>query len=546
MRLQYLWVLAGALSISAGAAHPARAAAAAVPGAPAGWMHEDIGDPEGAGDSKVTGSGAAAVWTVSGSGSDIQGSADHFQYAYLPLTGDGGITARLLSQTPADASWTKTGVMLRESNAAGSRMATFMFTPANGSEVGYRMETDNSWSGFLGDNGAGQGRRSINGLPLWLRVQHKGTDFQVLFSDNGQTWRLVDHTTISMDVTKPILAGLSVTGHNGNGDLATATFDNVSVDNNIVPGAPQGPGGLIATPSNGAVLLTYNGAPNAVGYNVYRRAAANINDPLVLVNAAPSPYTWVIDDGAGKGLTNGTSYVYEVRGVVKDSAGNSTETAGSTPVVTTPNPPVLGALTTYNIGTFNPGTVSYDETNKVINVRASGGEFWDSADSQTFAAMAVDGDFTAVAKLLAPPKKENDASSNSGKLGLLMREGLEFGARYAYVFASVNRSPEILFEGRRIPFGNGSSSDSFPDDFSGGQTAFADLKFPVWIRLQRRGNIIGAAESTDGTTWTDETATQDFTHLPSTTYVGIAATALTDGSYITGQIDGPTFSITQP
>ena len=54
-----------------------------------------------------------------------------------------------------------------------------------------------------------------------------------------------------------------------------------------------------------AVLLTFNGAPNAVSYNAYRRAAANVNDPLVLVNSTPSPYTWIIDDGAGKGLTIG-------------------------------------------------------------------------------------------------------------------------------------------------------------------------------------------------------------------------------------------------
>jgi regulation of enolase protein 1 (concanavalin A-like superfamily) len=382
-------------------------------------------------------------------------------------------------------------------------------------------------------------------MPLWLRAQHKGTDFQVLYSDNGQTWKLVDHTTIAMDVTKPILAGLCVTAHS-DGNTATATFDNVSVDSNVVPGAPLGPSALEATPSNGAVLLTFQGAPNADGYNVYRREAAKINDPLVLVNSTPSPYTWVIDDGAGKGLTNGTAYVYEVRGVVKDSTGKSSETIGSPPAVTTPNPPVFGALTTYNIGTFNPGTVSYDSTKNVINVRASGGEFWDNYDSQTFAAMAVDGDFTAIAKLLAPPTKENSASSNSGKLGLLMRESLGFGARYAYVFASVMRDPEILFEGRRIPLGNGSSSDSFPDNFSGGQTTFANLKFPVWVRLQRRGTMLSASESTDGKAWTDETSSQDYSHLPSTTYVGIAATALTDGSYINGQVDGATFSITTP
>jgi regulation of enolase protein 1 (concanavalin A-like superfamily) len=535
------------LAVSASLTRPAHAAPPAVPGAPAGWVHEDIGGPGAAGDSSATGTGAATVFTVTGSGADIQGSADQFQYAYTTLTGDGGITARILSQTGMsnDPTWTKTGVMLRETDDAGSRMATYNLTSGSGSEVGYRMDTDGSWSGFVGDNGAGQGRHSISGLPLWLRVQHKGTDFQVLSSDDGKTWRLVDHTTIAMDVTKPILAGLDVTAHS-DGNLATATYDNVSVDNNIIAGAPPGPGGLQATASNGAVLLTFNGAPNAVGYNIYRSAAGNINDTPVLVNSTPTPYTWFIDDGAGKGLTNGTGYLYEVRGVVADSAGNMTETIGSNFVAATPNAPVLGALTTYNIGTFNPGSVSYDSAKKVINVRASGGEFWDNNDSQTFAATAVDGDFTATAKLLAPPTKEDAASSNSGKIGLLMREGLEIGAPYAFVFASVMRDPEILFEGRRVPFGNATSSDAFPDDFSGGQTSFANLKFPVFIRMTRRGTVMNAQESTDGTNWTDETAAQDYARMPLTTYVGIGATALTDGSYIDGQIDGASFSITTP
>src|SRR5579864_525785 len=115
VRYVHLAVLAGAMALAASAPRAAHAAPPAVPGAPAGWVHEDIGGPAAPGDAKVTGTGAAAVWTVSGSGSDIQGSADLFHYAYTNLMGDGGITARILSQTPGDPEWTKTGVMLRAS-----------------------------------------------------------------------------------------------------------------------------------------------------------------------------------------------------------------------------------------------------------------------------------------------------------------------------------------------------------------------------------------------------------------------------------------------
>jgi hypothetical protein len=226
-----LAVLTGILALAASAPRVAHAAAPpAVPGAPAGWVHEDIGGPGAAGDSKVTGTGAAAVWTVTGSGNDIQNAADEFQFAYMPLTGDGGITARILTQTPGDASWTKTGVMLRESNAAGSRMLTINFTPAHGLEGGSRQDTDGGWSS-PGANGVG--RQDLTTGPYWLRVQHKGKSFQILSSDDGKKWTLWGAPTMAMDLTKPILAGLCVTSH-ADGDLASATFDNVSVDNQII------------------------------------------------------------------------------------------------------------------------------------------------------------------------------------------------------------------------------------------------------------------------------------------------------------------------
>jgi hypothetical protein len=303
MQKQYLWVLAGALAVTIGAPRNAAAAPPAVPGGPAGWVHEDIpndgSDPDVAGDSKATGTGAATVWTVTGGGSDIQGSADHFQYAYTTLTGDGGITARILSQTPGDPSWTKTGVMLRESNAPGARMLTLNFTSANGLEGGQRLDTDMGWTS-PGANGVG--RHDLTAGPIWLRVQHKGGTFQILSSDDGQNWTFWGSTAIAMDLTKPILAGLDVTSHMP-GSVATATFDNVSVDNTVIAVPPPAQ----AIPDAGAVLLTYTEVPNAVGYNIYRRAATDTPDKAVLVNSTPTPYAWFIDDNGGKGLTNGTS-----------------------------------------------------------------------------------------------------------------------------------------------------------------------------------------------------------------------------------------------
>ena len=50
-------------------------------------------------------------------GRDVWGSSDQFRFVYQPVTGDVEIVARVVSITRAH-SWSKAGVMIRESLAA--------------------------------------------------------------------------------------------------------------------------------------------------------------------------------------------------------------------------------------------------------------------------------------------------------------------------------------------------------------------------------------------------------------------------------------------
>jgi hypothetical protein len=301
------------------------------------------------------------------------------------------------------------------------------------------------------------------------------------------------------------------------------------------PAAPQ------LTPGDGAVLVTYGGVFNAVGYNVYNHASGSTP---VLVNAKPTPYTWLIDDGGGKGLKNGASLAYSVKAVFQDSSGKMTEGPASPEAVTTPNPPLFGSLVTYTIGTLNPGSATYDKTKDLINIRAAGADIWDNNDQQTFVGTAVTGDFTITAEIPKPPAYEDSSiTRGDGKIGLEMRTALESGSPYALVFASVMRDPEILFEGHFTPEG---ANDAGSRTFSAGTTDFASTKFPVWLRLSRSGTMMSAQQSTDGKTWTDVTAAQDFSRLPDFLYVGIGATAHEDDTWLDGQVVGSSLSITTP
>src|SRR5438876_86825 len=85
------------------------------PSAP--WTAADIGGPAAAGSTDVDGSG---VWTIRGSGVDIDNNADSFHFAYQSVTGDSSLTARLLNRQGGDGEWSKAGLMIRENATPGS------------------------------------------------------------------------------------------------------------------------------------------------------------------------------------------------------------------------------------------------------------------------------------------------------------------------------------------------------------------------------------------------------------------------------------------
>src|SRR5208282_3382519 len=91
-------------------------ASATPPGpVPPPWQTQDIGAVGVAGNSLY----AAGVFTLSGAGADIQGTADAFQFDYISVTGDCSIIARVASVQNIDG-WSKAGVMIRASLDPGA------------------------------------------------------------------------------------------------------------------------------------------------------------------------------------------------------------------------------------------------------------------------------------------------------------------------------------------------------------------------------------------------------------------------------------------
>ena len=181
---------------------------------PAGWTTADIGSTGLAGSASEDG----GTFTVMGAGSDINGSADSFHYAWQTLAGDGEIRARITSQSNTHAQ-AKAGVMIRNGSATGAANALMAGTPGSGFQFQRRPSASGTTTVTAGP--------VLNAAPdNWVRLTRSGTLITGYVSADGTTWTQVGTATITMPASVSI--GLAMSSHN-NAVLGTATFDNVSI-----------------------------------------------------------------------------------------------------------------------------------------------------------------------------------------------------------------------------------------------------------------------------------------------------------------------------
>jgi regulation of enolase protein 1 (concanavalin A-like superfamily) len=180
-------------------------------GLPSGWVDGDVG-AVGVGGSAAF---AGGTFTVKGSGADIGGTADAFNYVHQTLTGDGSLIAHVtgLGNTNPKA---QAGVMIRETLDPGSRFADMLITPGNGASFQGRVQ--------VGSSNFNDGGTPVT-EPYWLKISRSGNTFTGMVSADGTTWRAMGTAVIPM--ANSVLIGLAVTSCN-NSTLDTATFDSVA------------------------------------------------------------------------------------------------------------------------------------------------------------------------------------------------------------------------------------------------------------------------------------------------------------------------------
>jgi hypothetical protein len=178
---------------------------------PTRYFSADIGDIGVAGSSCMN----SGIYTLKGSGNDIGGNGDQFQYAFTNLSGDEHVFAEVLTQDATNAA-NKVGLMFRDSVSNTSKFAFIATTSSTGIVFEYRIA-------------AGGSTTTVNipslKAPYWIELNKSGTQYSAYVSATGlqNSWFQVG-TTVDLGFgSSPVYIGMAITSAN-NSTLSTATI----------------------------------------------------------------------------------------------------------------------------------------------------------------------------------------------------------------------------------------------------------------------------------------------------------------------------------
>ena len=169
-----------------------------------------------------------------------------------------------------------------------------------------------------------------------------------------------------------------------------------------------------------------------------------------------------------------------------------------------------------------------------IVMNGIGSDIWFDSDAFRYAYKALDGDGTMIARV------ESIHSSNVwAKAGVMIRESLEPGSRFAFICATPAMG--VRFQARSAPNVDATTDTSVatPEQVA--------LQTPVWVRIERVGDTFNGFYSTDGQAWTEMSWNPRTINMASSVCIGLAlcsheAAAATSAEFsnisMTGDVTG--------
>jgi regulation of enolase protein 1 (concanavalin A-like superfamily) len=344
----------------------------------------------------------------------------------------------------------------------------------------------------------------------WTDNATNEDSYSIAYSTNGTnwTWNYVPANTTSFGITG-LSAGTtyyfqlyvfpSQSGFNQAYQSATATtFDS---------GPPlQGPSNLDTT----AVTSTYvdltwiDNSSDETGFQMQR--ATDTTGFTVIWTGGPNE-----NHMRDATVSPGTTYYYRVRAL----RGSTTSNYSATLVVRTNDATPTSSWRSGDVGA--PGANGSDTVSgSTATVTGAGEDIWGTADEFHFAYQQWNGDGEFVARLTGMTNTHAWA-----KAGIMFRETLDAGSRYAMAYATPNNYGALQM--RTATNGN--------SDFVVGPLQVS----PMWVKLTRTGNVFAAYQSADGTNWTFIASTT--VNAAAAGYVGLAVTSHVDGTLCTATFD---------
>jgi RHS repeat-associated protein len=450
---------------------------------PTTWLDQDVGAVSVTGNATY----ANGVFTIQGSGTGISGTADEIHFAYQPLSGNGSIVARLVS---VQNSSVQAGVMIRQT-LNGNDVEASIFRQSSNIYFEERAST--------GGSTPTEGSVADPSLPYWIQLVRSGNTFSAYTSANGLYWtQLGSSQTITM--AQNVYIGLAVSSES-NTSLATATFDNVSINSTASP-APAITSVSATTGAIGSqIVISGTGFGAAVGSSMVL-----LNDMLMTIDSwSATSIIVTVPSGATSGLL-----VVAVAPSMNDSNGvGFTVTSKSLPV------PWLDQ----DVGPVSiAGSASY--ASGVFTVQASGTGIQGTADGMHFVYQPLSGDGSIVARIASSQGSYTQA-------GVMIRETLNPGSTNGYVF---HYSCCMYFYYRTSTGANTASNGN------------ASATVPYWVKLVRTGNTFTAYISPDGVNWTQRDSAQTIT-MAQNVYVGFAVSSQVNSSLATATFDNATVTI---
>jgi len=544
---------------------------------PSSWTTWDVGGVD------LTGSAAYAngAFTIKGSGDDIWGTSDSFQFVYQPWLGDGQIVARVTG-VQNTSPWAKAALMFRETLDPASKNVLICLTPTSGVSMQSRTTTAGLTSTVQTVPGS---------APVWISLIRLGDVLTGYQSSDGLTWTPVGTNTVPM--AQALYVGLGVTSKS-NSALNTSTFDHVSVGGAWQAqdiGSVGVTGGSQINYSNGAVTVQGSGADiwstsdsfrflyqpgsgdSAIIARVtgvqntspWAKAAVMIRESLSAdarnttlflspsnvvslqgrtstggssatvsnIFGLPAPQ-WLKLVRSGANLNayesaNGTDWIWagtQTNSMTSDYYIGLAVTSKSNSVLNTStfdNLSVGSAWTSGDVG--NPGvagSAGIDPSTGTFTINGAGLDIWSTSDTFQFVDQPLYGNGQIVAHVLSVQD-----TSDWAKAGVMIRDTDSGDAINALLFLTPTGNG-ISFQGRTSTGGNTSSFASL-----------SGITAPYWLKLVRSGNTITAYYSSNGSSWTMLGAPQTIA-MSATARIGLAVGSKNNALLNTSTFDNVT------